>query len=150
MLFKNLYLPIDMQENMRRGPKFQNSFDALSKIEMTWSGHKIANCLHLRKGQLIQKCPFGVFISPKKPTKFLQGFLPYPLKRGQIKKGCFIPLTGWFYFDSLRLLFWFDLFLEARAKILTKISSVFLEDSKTPKVHFKVNWPSADHFGDCV
>ena len=28
------------------------------------------------KGQLISKCPFGVFKSPKKPTKFFQGFLP--------------------------------------------------------------------------
>jgi hypothetical protein len=36
-----------------------------------------------------------------------------------------IPLIGWFYFDSLPLLFWFNLFLEARAEILTKISLVF-------------------------
>ena len=28
------------------------------------------------KGQLISKCPFGVFKSPKKPTKVCQGFLP--------------------------------------------------------------------------
>ena len=27
------------------------------------------------KGQLILKCPFGVFKSPKKPTKFFPGFL---------------------------------------------------------------------------
>ena len=27
------------------------------------------------KGQLISKCPFGVFKSPKKPTLFLSGFL---------------------------------------------------------------------------
>ena len=38
------------------------------------------------KGQLMSKCPFGVIVSTKKPTKFLQGFLPYPLKRGGIKK----------------------------------------------------------------
>ena len=38
------------------------------------------------KGQLISKCPFGVFKSPKKSTKFFPGFLPQPLKRGQIKK----------------------------------------------------------------
>ena len=37
------------------------------------------------KGQLISKCPFGVFKSPKKPTKLLSGFLPKPLKRGQMK-----------------------------------------------------------------
>ena len=32
------------------------------------------------KGQLISKCPFGVFKSPKKPTKHFPGFLPYPLE----------------------------------------------------------------------
>ena len=28
------------------------------------------------KGQSISKCPFGVFKSSKKPTKFFPGFLP--------------------------------------------------------------------------
>ena len=28
------------------------------------------------KGQLISKCPFGVFKSSKKPTIFFAGFLP--------------------------------------------------------------------------
>ena len=32
------------------------------------------------KGQLISKCPFGIFKSTKKPTKYLYGFLPKPLK----------------------------------------------------------------------
>ena len=31
------------------------------------------------KGQLISKCPFGVFKSSKKPMKFFPEFLPYPL-----------------------------------------------------------------------
>ena len=35
------------------------------------------------KGQIISKCPFGVFVSTKKPT---ERFRPQPLKRGQIKK----------------------------------------------------------------
>ena len=35
------------------------------------------------KDQLISKCPFGVFKSPKEPTNFFQDF---SLKRGQIKK----------------------------------------------------------------
>ena len=30
----------------------------------------------LLKAQLISKCPFTVLKSPKKPTKFFQGFLP--------------------------------------------------------------------------
>ena len=50
----------------------------------------------------------------------------------------FIPLIEGFYFGSLTLLFWFDLFLKGSAEILTQISLVFL---KTPKVHFEINWP---------
>ena len=38
------------------------------------------------KGQLISKCPFVVFKSPINPSKKFPGFLPYPLKRGQINK----------------------------------------------------------------
>ena len=56
-------------------------------------------------------------------------------KRGQIKKNMGILyhyLIGGFYFDSLRLLVWFDLFLEAKAEILEKFVD-FLEDLKTPK-----------------
>ena len=47
--------------------------------------HSIIRFLSKTKGQLILKCPFGVFKSPKTPTKFFLGFLPLPLKRGQIK-----------------------------------------------------------------
>ena len=36
-----------------------------------------------------------------------------------------MPLIWWFHFDSLTLLFWFDLSLKARAEILTKISLGF-------------------------
>ena len=43
-------------------------------------------------------------------------------------------LIGGFYFDSLALLFGFDLFLEARAEILKKFVG-FLGDLKTPKGH---------------
>ena len=40
-------------------------------------------------------------------------------KRSNEKKsGHFLPLIGRFYFDSLTLLFWFHLFLEAGAEIL--------------------------------
>ena len=51
----------------------------------------------------------------------------------------FIPLIVGFYFDSLTLLFLFDLFLEARAEILTKISLFFLGDLKTAKGHFEIS-----------
>ena len=41
----------------------------------------------IRKGQLISKCPFVVIVLTKIPTNFLfKGFLPWPLKRCQIKK----------------------------------------------------------------
>ena len=46
----------------------------------------VGSKITLIKGQLISKCPFGVFKSLKKPTKFLPEFPPYPLKRGEIKK----------------------------------------------------------------
>ena len=55
---------------------------------------------------------------------------------------CSLICVEWFCFDSLTLLFWFDLFLEARPEILTKISSVFLVNLKTPnKGYFEINWP---------
>ena len=38
------------------------------------------------KGQLISKGLFGVIVWTKKPRKSFRGFLPQPLKRGQIKK----------------------------------------------------------------
>ena len=47
------------------------------------------------KGQLISKCPFGVFKSSKKPMKFFPGLLPYPLKRVQIKKIRELYTTNW-------------------------------------------------------
>ena len=37
------------------------------------------------KGDLISKGRFGVFKSIQKPTKIFYGFLPWPLKRDQIK-----------------------------------------------------------------
>ena len=52
------------------------------------------------------------------------------------------------YTTNRRILFWlsygfflFDLFLEARAEILEKKLWIFLGDLKTPKGHFKINWP---------
>ena len=38
-----------------------------------------------------------------------------------------MALIGGFYFDSLNLIFWLDLFLEARAEILEKIHWFFWE-----------------------
>ena len=38
------------------------------------------------KGQLISKCPFGVFKSAKKTTKFFKDFCPSLLKDVELKK----------------------------------------------------------------
>ena len=38
------------------------------------------------RGHLISKSPLGVFNSPKNPMNFFLWFLPYPLKRDEIKK----------------------------------------------------------------
>ena len=68
-------------------------------------------------------------------------------KRCRIKKKIgelYTPNWG-FYFDSLTLLFWFELFLEARAEILSKSLQefrwFFWGDLKTAKGHFEINWP---------
>ena len=50
-----------------------------------------------------------------------------------------MSVIGGFYFDSLTLLFFYDLFLEARAEILEKKFVGFLGDLKTPKGHFEIN-----------
>ena len=42
------------------------------------------------------------------------------------------------YFDSVTILFLYDLFLQARAEMLEKIRG-FLGDLKTPKGHFEIN-----------
>ena len=49
-----------------------------------------------------------------------------------------MPLNGWFYFDSLTLLF--DLFLEARPEILTKMLLVFCEIWRQVKGHFEMTF----------
>ena len=40
----------------------------------------------LTKGQLISKCPFGVIVSTKIPTKTFDSFCPRILKNGEINK----------------------------------------------------------------
>ena len=42
--------------------------------------------------------------------------------------------------SKMKIIFWFDLFLEARAEILEKKIVVFWGDLKTPKGHFEINW----------
>ena len=96
------------------------------------------------RGQEISKCPFGAKSSSKKSTKNFPGFLPFPRKWGHIQKirGLYTTIIRGFYFDSLRLLFWFELFLEAREKF----SLVFLEEVLTPKGHLEINWLLVERF----
>ena len=38
------------------------------------------------KGQIISECPYEIIVYPKIATKKFPRFLPWPLRRGQIKK----------------------------------------------------------------
>ena len=38
------------------------------------------------KGQIISECPYEIIVSPKIATKKFPRFLPWPLRRGQMKK----------------------------------------------------------------
>ena len=51
----------------------ESFFDAMNDVVK-----HMPNCAKLdsAKGQLISKCPFGVFKSPPKTSKFVYGFLP--------------------------------------------------------------------------
>ena len=94
----------------------------------------------MTKGQLILKCPFGVFKSPKKTIEIFSRISALASKIGYIKKRVdFIPLIGGFYFDSLTLPFLFDFFLEPKARNPGKKFVGFLEEVLTPKGHFEIN-----------
>ena len=89
----------------------------------------------LTKGQLISKCTLGVILQTKIPTKFFPGFLPQPLKRGQIKKIGAHYTTNWKILFQLPLYYFFDLISSQR---LGQKSWIFLEDLKAPKGHFEI------------
>ena len=82
------------------------------------------------KGQLFFKCPSGVFKSSEKQKIYVRvSFLASKKRSNQIIRAH----IGWFYFDSLTLLFWWYLFLEARQKSLKK--SIF--NILRPSLHFE-------------
>ena len=93
--------------------------DPILLISSSWRV-KIAKLRPLRKrlgskGQLISNDLVSSFIKPK-----------YQQKEVKSRKYChFIPLIWQFCFDSLTLLFWFDLFSETRPEILKKNLMVF-------------------------
>ena len=90
-------------------------------------------------GQLISKCPFGIFKSTKKTNKSFVRIPALAYKKGQITK------TRARYTANRMilfwLLFWFDLFLEVGQKSLQKFRWFFLVYLKIPKGHFEINWP---------
>ena len=51
----------------------------------------LCNCDRMKfvkqiKGQMISECPYEIIVCPKIATKKFPRFLPWPLRRGQIKK----------------------------------------------------------------
>ena len=73
---------------------------------------------------------FIPYALPKKLLKYKElehlGILTGKSKKGSNQKNKGNYSTNWrIYFDSLTPLFWFDLFLEAKAEILKSISLVF-------------------------
>ena len=59
-------------------------------------------------------------------------------KSSTYKKAKIKSSNKWY---KVPLFFWFHLFLEARTEILEKNCWFFLEDLKTSKGYFKINWP---------
>ena len=82
-------LSVDGNHNLcfaRPGQKCYLKYCSYSTIYWSMS-IPVSNFISLiDKGQLISKCPFGVFKSPKKPTNFFPGFLSYPLKKRSNQK----------------------------------------------------------------
>ena len=93
MYNRSLKLGLQTVELLNEGLKNQHGFladwgakEEVFGFTVVIHAQKYTTSSSFTKGQLISKCPFGVFKSSKKPSKFFPGFLPQPLKRGQIKK----------------------------------------------------------------
>ena len=93
------------------------------------------------KGLIISKCPFLVHGYAQKPTILRISALASKKRSIQKKIRALYtrPLIRGFHFDSLTLVFLFDLVLEARAEIPKKNSVFFLVETMTPKGHIKIN-----------
>ena len=53
------------------------------------------------KGQIISECPYEIIVSPIRATKKIPRFLPWPLRRGQIKKIKALYYTNWGLFNII-------------------------------------------------
>ena len=96
-----------------------------------------ALCTFFRLHKLFINLPSLVTKSIKKSTKFL----PWPLKRGQIKK-------GELYTPNWMILFWLSNAISLISPLFKCLCRnpgnkfvLFLKDLKTPKGHFEVKWP---------
>ena len=65
--------------------QFSNRIDLNAIVARRHIGTLDQNSFQSTKGQLISKCPLGVIVWTKIPTKKFPRFLPQPLRRGQIK-----------------------------------------------------------------
>jgi dynactin 1 len=74
--FRDLVNKVQDQNAELRSALEKKKPDATSAMEMIDFKKMLADTKAFSKGQLILKCPFGVFKSTKKPTKYFPGFLP--------------------------------------------------------------------------
>ena len=65
---------------------FQKLMSPWDKVDPEKNKRNIDFRLRATKGQLISEWSFGVFKSPKKPTKFLSDFCPMKLGHKSVKK----------------------------------------------------------------
>ena len=86
------------------------------------------------------KCPFGVFKSMKKNNEIFARIFTQVSKKSLTQKSKDI-----FFFliisKSFHCFFLFDLFLEARAEMVTKFRVCFFVRLNTPKINFENNCP---------
>ena len=136
---RNLILKDMLLENFHRVFKIKESFLVCNLQSMKlYEDFKSCNNIYKEpcKGQLISRCPVGVFKSPRKPTKLCPGFLPQPLKRGQIKKQL---IKQFINIIKTKLIFLIQTLFRGWVRNPCKIFVGFLGDLKTPKRHFIIN-----------
>ena len=68
------YLDLHINKAHKKIPTFKATLSVKQKA------------LEKRKGQIISECPYEIIVYPKIATKKFPRFLPWPLRRGQIKK----------------------------------------------------------------
>ena len=92
------------------------------------------------KGQLISKCPFGVIVRTKIPTKNFPRFLPQPLKRGQMKEIKELYYTNQGLFNIFGIIkFLIQPFFIGQGRNLGNNFVGISVQTMTPKGHFEIN-----------